>query len=62
MCKLQYLTNFTSVAIKRSIPLLNDTDLFGDRKLCDQALTRELDQAYREEDIGDEGCVGGVGG
>jgi len=37
--------------------LLNDKDLFSDRKLCDQALTRELDQVYGEEDTEEEGVL-----
>jgi len=37
--------------------LLNDKDIVGDRKLCGQALRRELDQVYREEDTGYEGVL-----
>ena len=55
MCKLQYLC--TTIAIKRSVPLLNDKDLFGDGKLCDQALSRELAEVYGEEDTGEEGVL-----
>ena len=56
MCKLQYLTHQTSMAIKKSVALLNGKDLFvfGSVEVEDDALSRELGEVYGEEAMSEE--------